>query len=187
MLRYVWCFIVDSGIRPYPEQESAGCQIGILEGFFNGQKTNNCHVRVADHNFPITSLIMVIEIWTCWQNICMKGLGTHCHYRCFITDSKLTVKIKNIHLLHNNMQNYFAVVDVHNLKLTLTLTCQVLKIMTPMVIVFNRIKFVVENDYHIDWSVIAYRYISISCIFPRSIKYFSLFSKNYRSCKHSKQ
>ena len=58
---------------------------------------------------------------------------------------------KNIHLLCNNMQNYFTVVDVHSLSITLTL--QVLKIMTPMVLVFNRIKIVVGKDYHIDWSV----------------------------------
>ena len=45
---------------------------------------------------------------------------------------------------------------VHSLGLTLTLTLtfQVLKIMTPIVLVFSGIKIMVEKDYQIDWSVI---------------------------------
>ena len=46
-------------------------------------------------------------------------------------------------------------VDAHRLSLTLTLVFQVLKIMTPMVLVFKGIKIVVEKKgYRIDWSVI---------------------------------
>ena len=70
-----------------------------------------------------------------------------------ITASILYFKLKNIYLLGNNIQNYFTVVHVHSLSETLTLTFQVLQIMTVMVLVFNRIKIVVEKVYHIDWTV----------------------------------